>query len=75
MKFNRADLKDVIRVAKAAAQNWNRCEYVYGSAIGYRIESEIPSFNQGFIKVNPDGATSNHEYDYQTGTWTTKELA
>jgi hypothetical protein len=74
MKFNRADFKDVIRVAKQTATNWNKQMFVYASRVGYRIEKEQPSFSQDFIKVTPSEAIE-YSYDFQKGQYSKKVLA
>lgn len=75
MRYNRGDLKDVIRVARKTAKNWNLTHYIYGTALEYRIEKEKPNFHQGFIAVEPSGKTTNHEYNFQQSTWTIQEVA
>ena len=58
MKYNRADINDTLRKAKAVSLKIHKPQYVYATACGYLIDNNPPAFAQAHYLV--DGTYIEH---------------
>ena len=58
MKYNRANINDTLRVAKAVSIKIRKPQYVYATACGYLIDNNPPAFAQAHYLV--DGTYIEH---------------